>query len=195
MSSIAKICLLGDGVVGKTTLKNCFAGKGYFANYMPTLGADVLLKTINVEYDENLTQIRLQIWDLAGQPAFKAVRSTFYKGTTGAFLVFDITNAASLYSLEGWLEELYRNSHTICIPLIILGNKIDLRNNMESTVTAESAKNFILSNLKPMVSERKCELNYLEVSAKTGLNVENAFQELGYAILKNFGAQALTASM
>ena len=83
-----KIILAGDGAVGKTSLREQYLGRGFTGQYLQTIGADFALKTDTVA-GEN---VKYQIWDLAGQPRFKTVRSVYYIGAVGALLVFDITS-------------------------------------------------------------------------------------------------------
>ncbi|MCK4896735.1 MAG: GTP-binding protein, partial [Candidatus Heimdallarchaeota archaeon] len=81
-----KITLIGDGAVGKTSIRRSYLGETFEGSYSLTLGSDFATKTMNVG-DLNICMI---IWDLAGQPRFKAVREGFYRGTRGALLVFDL---------------------------------------------------------------------------------------------------------
>ncbi|MHA1115558.1 MAG: Rab family GTPase, partial [Candidatus Heimdallarchaeaceae archaeon] len=81
-----KIVLAGDGAVGKTSIRERYMGKGFTGDYLKTIGADFASKKVKVE-DNDIT---FQIWDLAGQESYSAVRTTFYKGAIAAWLVFDI---------------------------------------------------------------------------------------------------------
>ncbi|MHA2203636.1 MAG: Rab family GTPase, partial [Candidatus Hodarchaeales archaeon] len=129
-----KICLLGDGGVGKTSLRERFLGKGFQSGYILTIGADFAVQ--NLEIDG--TQYKFQIWDLAGQQRFEAVRALYYKGSHGAILVFDRTRPESLFNLENWKRELFTNVGRQ-IPYIILGNKSDLPN----AIIQEELKKFV----------------------------------------------------
>lgn len=167
-----KICLLGDGGVGKTSLRERFLGKGFQSGYILTIGADFAVqdKTIDGE------QVKFQIWDLAGQQRFSAVRALYYKGSHGAIMVFDRTRPDSLYNLENWKKELFTNVGRE-IPFILLGNKSDLPNAVENGVL-----NRFIQKSQTEISDIQYEIKYLDTSAKSGLNVTEAFESLGRTI-------------
>ncbi len=167
-----KICLLGDGGVGKTSLRERFLGKGFQSGYILTIGADFAVQ--NLEIDG--LQFKFQIWDLAGQQRFEAVRTLYYKGSHGAILVFDRTRPESLYNLENWKRELFTNVGRH-IPYIILGNKSDLPNSVSQDILSEFIEK---SQNEP--TDIPYELKYLNTSAKSGLNVTEAFEQLGRTI-------------
>lgn len=167
-----KICLLGDGGVGKTSLRKRFLGKGFQSGYILTIGADFAVQNLQI----NDIQYKFQIWDLAGQQRFSAVRALYYKGSHGAILVFDQTRMDSLYNLVKWKDELFSNVGRQ-IPYIILGNKSDL----PSILSQEEIEKFVS---KSQSEERDVPfvIKYLKTSAKSGLNVTEAFEELGLTI-------------
>lgn len=69
--------------------------------------------------------IRLQIWDTAGQEAFRSITRSYYRGSIACFLVFDVTNRLSFENVHKWLEETKQYSHD-SIELVLVGNKVDL---------------------------------------------------------------------
>ena len=119
---IFKIALLGEGGVGKTALRQRFLGKGFEASYMMTVGADFAIYKTEINGEE----VKLQIWDLAGQERFKEVRSGFYQGTLGALMVYDVTRKDSADNLLNWKEELLKYTKEINPELVLVANKIDL---------------------------------------------------------------------
>ncbi|MFX0183218.1 MAG: Rab family GTPase [Candidatus Hodarchaeota archaeon] len=167
-----KICLLGDGGVGKTSLRERFLGKGFQSGYILTIGADFAVQDIIV----NDEQIKFQIWDLAGQQRFSAVRALYYKGSHGAILVFDRTRPESLYNLENWKKELFTNVGRE-IPYIILGNKSDLPNSVD-----DGELDKFIQKSQSEIADIPYKINYLNTSAKSGLNVQDAFESLGKVI-------------
>jgi small GTP-binding protein len=175
MAILVKICLLGDGAVGKTSLKNRYLGAGFNPKYLITIGADFAVR--DVKLPELDVEYKLQIWDLAGQPRFDAVRTLYYKGSMGAILVFDITNRATLESLQNWVKEYWKHSGEAAIPMIIVGNKKDLREQLPSCITEEEGKAFA-ETLSAKSAAVGIKVHYLETSAKTGENVEEGFNKL-----------------
>jgi Ras-related protein Rab-1A len=175
-----KICLLGDGAVGKTALRERYLGKQFSSGYVMTIGADFAVKKTEIETEEGTKSVKFQIWDLAGQPRFNSVRELYYKGSHGGLLVFDITRRESFNNLRNWIDELYKNSGRGRMPVTVLGNKLDLINEAEDYVKREEVFEYI--------EDLKKELNisfsipYLETSAKTGANVEESFSILAQNI-------------
>ncbi len=175
-----KVCLLGDGAVGKTALRERYLGKQFSTGYVMTIGADFAVKKTEINTEEGKKSIKFQIWDLAGQPRFHSVRELYYKGSHGALLIFDITRRDSLTNLNSWIDELYRNSGRGIMPITFLGNKVDLRDEVDDPITQDEALEFI----KKVKEEYKIdfEMPYLETSAKTGVNVDESFDILAATI-------------
>jgi small GTP-binding protein len=181
LSLLAKICLLGDGEVGKTSLMNRYLKRGFTTEYIPTIGSDFLSKQIIVDTKYGKKDLRFQIWDLAGQPAFDQVRKRYYKGATGAFLVFDLTNPESLEGLKEWLEEFSKNIQMKQSSVIVLGNKMDLTE--EIKISSYSTLQYIENNLVDQFSNVSSNIKFFKTSAKTGENVDQAFSILGERII------------
>ncbi len=165
-----KIILLGDGAVGKTSIRRRYMGEGFRADFLATMGADfAFLKTkidgINVEF---------QIWDLAGQPAFRNVMKSYYKGAMGALAVYDVTQPKSLESLDIWVQEVRERAGTYDeLPVVLVGNKIDLRDEVPSN----------LKTIQGFVKSKSLNAGFVETSAKTGEAIEEAFSTLARAIM------------
>jgi len=158
-----KIILAGDEGVGKTSLINRFV-KGIFSDeYKATIGVNIYTKQLFIDNSE----ANLQIWDVAGQTSFRQFRQRFFSGARGAFIVLDLTVPKSLENLHtSWLEDIQNNAGDI--PLILIGNKIDLRESV--TVSHQDVKNFL--NKHSNVED------HFITSALTGENVENAFHKM-----------------
>lgn len=178
-----KITLLGEGAVGKTSLRKNFLGETFDRDYMMTLGADFATKTVEVD-DFDVTMI---IWDLAGQPRFSIVREGFYKGTRGALLVFDITRPDTYEQLADWVRELLKNNNGKKVPIVLIGNKNDLRGSLHTTIPEEYGEKYA----KALSSWSGYEIPYIETSAKFGDNVEKAFQILIKQIIKSTQTEAI----
>ena len=121
--------------------------------------------------------IKFQIWDLSGQLRFSQVRKGYYNGCSGGILVFDRTRPESLENTMHWLNELWKNSGKGPVPFLILGNKSDLLSEKNSKLDKKAhlwAKTFT-EETKPL---KGFEVQYIETSAKTGANVDLAFNLL-----------------
>jgi len=180
---VLKVVLIGDGAVGKTSIRNRYMGYGFTTSHLMTLGADFSLTEREIVPNEIW---KFQIWDLAGQEMFQQVRARFYQGAMGALLVFDITRKETFFNMTNWLNELYRYNGRGVVPVVVLANKADLRNRKSVKMKdVESYVKKLNERTKPFGV-----VNYaLETSAKTGLNVDKAFELLGKVI--RFGAKAV----
>ncbi|MHA2295869.1 MAG: GTP-binding protein [Candidatus Hodarchaeales archaeon] len=173
MSFVIKVILAGDGSVGKTALRETYLGRGFQTNYLMTIGADFAVKTIDLEG----RTIKFQIWDLAGQDRFTEVRSVYYKGAHVALLLFDVTRPDTFDNLPSWIKEIWTHSGLKPIPIVILGNKADLREIVPESMDDELARKFC-RKLSERTEKEGFLVHYLPTSAKTGLNVNKSFDLL-----------------
>lgn len=163
---VRKIVLVGEGGVGKTSLRRRYLGEGFTYNYIMTIGADFGIK--------KLDDAVFQIWDLAGQPRFELVREGYYKGTKGALIVFDISRPITFDKIPNWVEEIVGHLEQM-IPFVLVGNKADLREGLgDYVVDRESAVNYA----KALAQWCGFDVPYVETSALTGLNVNEIFAKL-----------------
>lgn len=167
---IFKVTLLGDGAVGKTSLRKTYLGEGFQTGYSMTIGADFAVKRLKIDGADFVAQI----WDLAGQQRFSAVREVYYRGTSGCLLVFDITRRSSFENIPSWIAELLKNNNQRIVPLVLIGNKSDLRDTAPDPVLREQAEEYARS----LSSWSGFTVPYIETSAKTGENVDEAFRTL-----------------
>ena len=179
-----KITLMGDGAVGKTALRERYLGKGFSSKYMMTIGADFALK----ETEIGGRPLKFQIWDLAGQPRFGAVRSVYYLGCLGGLLLFDVTRPETFQNAEQWVNEYWKHNGKGKIPFVLLGNKVDLRDQFPNSITDEQALEYC-ERMSEQTAETGFDVKYMATSAKTGLNVDDAFATLGEVYFKFVEAQ------
>lgn len=167
-----KICLIGDGYVGKTSIRRKYLGLGFRSNYIPSLGVDFAQKT--VVYDDDET-VRLVIWDIAGQSQFQSLRRRYYEGCSGLILAYSVVDRESFDNASKWLVE--AKGYMDKFPaLIIVGNKIDLRSYhpKEDIITYEEGLEFT----KRFSEQLDTPAIFIETSALTGENIDRAFEKL-----------------
>ncbi|MHA1911612.1 MAG: GTP-binding protein [Candidatus Kariarchaeaceae archaeon] len=167
---IFKICLLGEGAVGKTALRQRYLGEGFKQSYAMTIGADFAVKRVTIDNQEFISQI----WDLAGQVRFSSVREVYYRGAAGALLVFDISRPDTFEKIPNWIKELLDNNKGRIVPMVLIGNKSDLRETTPNHVTRERGMTYA----EQLSKWSEFEIPYIETSAKTGDMVEDAFSVL-----------------
>jgi small GTP-binding protein len=166
---VFKIAVLGAPAAGKTSIIDKFVEHKFTADYKPTLGASIIAKDISLENVE----VRLVLWDVAGQEKYESVRSMYLSGAIGAILVYDITRRPTFEEIKTkWIND-FQQYALKNAKYIVIGNKKDLED--KRNVTFEEGK--VLSNALGT------EI-FLETSAKTGENVEAAFISLVKDILK-----------
>jgi small GTP-binding protein len=174
-----KICLIGDGFVGKTSIRLKYLKGGFKRNYIPTLGVDFAQKLI--QHDGVPTN--LVIWDIAGQSLFANLRKRYYDGASGIILVYSVIDKTAFANARTWLEEAAGYVKKLP-PLIIVGNKIDLRDEtpQDEIVTTHEGRDFAL-NISNILGTRSV---FIETSALTGENIDRAFEGLVDLMLEEF---------
>ncbi|MFX0091647.1 MAG: Rab family GTPase [Candidatus Hodarchaeota archaeon] len=116
-----KIMIIGPHKVGKTTIIQRYIGHPFLPRYRVTIGVEFKTKIINVDGKP----IKLVLGDCGGQEKFIRLRKTYYTGASGGTLVYDITNRSSFEVLDQWVEE-FRSVTDDSVPMVLIGNKIDL---------------------------------------------------------------------
>jgi small GTP-binding protein len=160
-SSPARVVLIGDASVGKTSLLNAVMGCKFNNDEIETVGANWHLYT----YESGGSQMELQIWDTAGQEKYRALGPLYYRTSMGAIVVYDITRRSSFDSVPQWIAAFVGTAGTN-VAIVVVGNKSDKIDDRQ-------------------VSDREalewCEAHnydWYETSAKTGQNVQTAVEML-----------------
>ena len=158
---ILKLLTIGDQFVGKSSIINRYIDDKFNENITPTLAIDY--KTKMIQKGENL--IKISIYDTAGEEKYRHLIKNYYNGSNGILLVFDITKRNSFDNLNFWLDELEKNCNLNNLYIFLVGNKTDLKK--ERKVSYDEAKNF--ADMK--------KIPYIEISAKTGDNIDKLFND------------------
>ena len=166
-----QILLIGDSLVGKTCLIQRYVNGTFKDDYILTVGLDYHTK---LEIINNLN-VSVKLWDTAGQERFKALTPSFFRNAEGVVIAYDVTNSESFDNLKFWISSIKTNlfEKNIFIPIIIIGNKIDLEDMRE--ISKDVASAFAKEN----------KFKYFETSAKTGEGVDEAFRDLVNQVLAN----------
>ena len=165
-----KLILGGDGAVGKTSMVHRFVEDSFQTDYKSTIGTSIMKK--ECEFEGLKSKVRFVIWDLAGQAQFKRVRQSYLAKAEAGVLVYDVTRKETYENINNWYEEIKKVTPTIS--LILVGNKIDLEDQRQ--VSKEQGE----------ALAEKLEVSYIETSAKTGENIEDAFKMLALQMIKKY---------
>ena len=161
-----KYIVIGDSGVGKSCIIMQLINNTFDENKENTVGVEYGNKAIEV----GGMNIKLQIWDTAGQEQFKSITRSYYRAVAGALVVFDVTNELSFQHVKSWLEEA-RNNANHQLVVLLCGNKID--SNAARVVTKERAAKLAFENGIP----------YMECSALRRLNINELFHNVAERIL------------
>ena len=164
---IFKVLLLGNSDVGKSSLLLRFVDSLWNDAFVPTIGVDFKVKTLEI----NNKKVKMQISDTAGQERFRTVVSTYFRGAHGILLLYDVTNKDSFKNLENWLIEIEKNSSDKVLKILV-GNKCDLSDDRE--IQTEEGQAFAVRN----------GMEFMETSAKMNTNVSEAFETLGKLMIE-----------
>ena len=160
--SVYKVLLLGDSTVGKTCFLMRYTDNTFQEIHMSTIGLDYRLKTMTLNSGK---QVKVQIWDTAGQDRFRAITKNYYKGAHGIILIYDVTNQITFDNVTNWITQI-KEEASDKVTIFLVGNKIDDEKNRKVN-TEEGEK--LAQDFK---------LKFYETSAKIGTNVEATFKSL-----------------
>jgi len=163
-----KVLVAGPPGAGKTSFLRRYIKDKFDESIMMTIGVDFYLKVL--DFNENLT-CSLQLWDFGGQKQFEKLHETYVKGASGALLLIDLTRIPNMNIVIKWMDIVRLEKKDL--PVVILGSKADLK---ELIIVDKGYIKKIMN---------KFNINhYLKTSAKTGVNVDKAFQFIVEEILK-----------
>ncbi|MBY9020732.1 MAG: GTP-binding protein [Candidatus Lokiarchaeota archaeon] len=170
-----KICIFGDGGVGKTTLLGRYLTGIFKSSTTMTIGVDFHVKKLEVDGKK----ILLQIWDFAGENRFRFLLPSYVLGASGGIFMYDITRYSSLKNFPEWIN-IFKNGYIGAkdkpLPVIMVGGKLDL--SFKRAVPTEEAFD--------LAKNHKLH-GYIECSAKDGRNIEDIFNEIAKLMLLRAG--------
>lgn len=159
-----KILLLGDASVGKTSFTKQYCYNIFNPSERMTIGVDFHVKTIDIEYEGELKNIKLQIWDLGGEDRFRFLLPTYCLGANAAFLLYDTTRPSTLDNIPEWITIVRQKGGRI--PIMLVESKIDL-----------TQRKIPKSHGEQLVEQYNLA-GFIEISSKTDENVDLAFERL-----------------
>jgi Ras-related protein Rab-1A len=149
-----------------------FQDDAFTESYISTIGVDFRFRTVKIEGKT----VKLQIWDTAGQERFRTITSAYYRGADGIIMVYDVTSTESFDHVNDWLKEVNRYAAEGTAKLLV-GNKSDRTS--DKVVTEEQAKEF----------GEELGIPFLETSAKSSKNVEEAFLTMAGELIRQRDAR------
>ena len=161
--TVYKVLLLGDSSVGKTCVLLRYCDKTFQEAHLSTIGLDYRLKTMTLENGKN---IKLQIWDTAGQDRFRAITKNYYKGANGIILIYDVTNLQTYENVKNWINQIREEANPNVV-IYLAGNKVDVNEELRVVKTEEGQK----------IAD-EYNLTFYETSAKSGININEIFEDL-----------------
>ncbi|KAM6937528.1 ras-related protein Rab-8B [Xenentodon cancila] len=167
-----KLLLIGDSGVGKTCLLFRFSEDSFNTTFISTIGIDFKIRTIELDGK----RVKLQIWDTAGQERFRTITTAYYRGAMGIMLVYDICNEKSFDNIKNWIRNIEEHASSD-VEKMILGNKCDMTDRRQ--VSKDRGEKLAIDY----------GVKFMETSAKTSLNVEEAFYTMGRDILHNLNSK------
>lgn len=164
-----KICLVGEYMVGKSSLIRRYVLNQFDDKYLMTLGAKVAKKEVDVAVGGTPVRANLAIWDFMGQEGFRELfQDAYFSGARGILAVCDLTRRSTLDALGPWIQSVRAVAGDI--PLVLAANKADLAGT--AVLTEQDLEAFARAYTCPV----------LRTSAKTGANVEEAFRVLATTV-------------
>ncbi|XP_054166665.1 uncharacterized protein LOC128964131 [Oppia nitens] len=156
--------------VGKSSILKRYTDQEFNQQYICTIGVDFKVKFLKIAG----TGVKLQIWDTAGQERFKAITTSYYRGAHGVLVVYDITNRQTFNAIINWLREIRLfGDNNDNMGVILIGNKVDCPDNR--CVSVSEGQQFA----------GQMGIPFIECSAKTGANIDEAFELMATKIILN----------
>lgn len=164
-----KIGTFGESRVGKTCIINQYVNNSFNETEESSMAPSISEKPIEV----NKQDILLKIWDTAGQERYMTLTKQYFQGLEGLLLVYDVTTRETFEKIQFWIKNIQENLDITSVKINLAANKVDKEK--ERKVSTEEGQELAKS----------LGIDYFEVSAKTGLNIEAIFQDLAKKIISS----------
>ncbi|XP_065065965.1 ras-related protein Rab-26-like isoform X2 [Rhopilema esculentum] len=169
-----KVMLIGDSGVGKTCVLVRFKDGAFLSgSFISTVGIDFKNKLLVLDG----SKIKLQIWDTAGQERFRSITHAYYRDAHALLLLYDVSSRKSFENSRAWLSEIQEYA-TGEVVVMLLGNKADL------------AKEKVVKREEGAKLAKDFQVPFLETSAKSGMNIELAFEAAARELVKKQGSES-----
>ena len=168
------VVLLGESGVGKTQIVNRKAHNTYEEDFQSTTGVNFTSWSVKINQDKPDQNIKLKVWDTAGQEKFRNLISEYFKIGNAFVIVYDITNKESFENIQTWIQ-LAKDNATKNPVYFLVGNKTDMENDGKRNVRTEDAKKFANDN----------KMQFFEVSALYGTNIDDLFDAIAKTCFDN----------
>jgi len=155
-----KVVIVGNGAVGKSSMIQRYCRGTFTKSYKKTIGVDFLEKQLRVHGEE----VRLMLWDTAGQEEFDAITKAYYRGAQACVIAFSTTDRDSLLAVRNWRKKVEDECGDI--PMVMVQNKIDMI--AQSEINQQEAE----------ALSKECNMKLYRTSVKDDLNVGVVFQHL-----------------
>ncbi|OHT15498.1 small GTP-binding protein [Tritrichomonas foetus] len=164
-----KFIIVGESGVGKSCILLRMKYDTFQSDHDVTIGVTFMTQMMQI----GSTELKLQLWDTAGQEIFRSITQSYYRESHCAIIVYDISNANSFSKLSDWIRNVRDLAPADCT-IAIVGNKSDLSDQRQ--VSTEEGRAFAESHGFP----------FFETSALTGENVQALFEECALIAFTNF---------
>ena len=165
-----KIIIIGDTCVGKSNILSRYLKDEFREDSKNTVGVELGTKFLKIKG----VGAKIQIWDTAGQERYRAITSSYFKGSHGCFIVYDITNESSFENVDKWFEQVQKDASKD-VSIILVGNKCDLENQRK------------ISREKGEEKAKNLNSSFFETSALSNINIDDIFNEMVNNIYERTG--------
>ena len=166
LREVIPISILGASNAGKTSIIQQYTNQYYDTNTLSTIGYEFKFKNIKIKIDNEEKNLKLKIWDTSGQEIYFEQALISLKTSLGCLVIYDITDKKSFEIVDKWIESIYNLKDYKKFPVILIGNKSDLKD--ERIISFDEGKKKAIQH----------NIDFYETSAKENTNVEQVFQSL-----------------